>query len=93
MRINERTFFIRDIAQSAPVAVAIICSAKSNYDQFGFARIGTNIKRFALKLARDARDAFPLGGSDANFVCLSGPRSLLTFSLCFFFVSVVLSFV
>lgn len=47
-------------AQSAPVAVAIIFRSKSNYDQFGFARIRMNIKRFALKFGARCMGCVPI---------------------------------
>lgn len=53
-------FFYCYIVQSAPVAVAIISRTKSNYDQFGFARIRTNIKRFALKFGARCMGCVPI---------------------------------
>lgn len=68
-RASTNHFFIRNCAQSAPVAVAIISRSKSNYDQFGFARIRTNIKRFALKFGARCMGCVPISRVE-RFVCL-----------------------
>lgn len=60
--------FTRNSTQSAPVAVAIIFCTKSNYDQFGFARIRTNIKRFALKFGARCMGCVPISPVE-HFVC------------------------
>lgn len=66
---SNKAFFIRNCAQSAPVAVAIISRCKSNYDQFGFVRIRTNIKRFALKFGARCMGCVPISRVE-RFVCL-----------------------
>lgn len=76
----DDAFFAR--AQSAPVAVAIISRTKSNYDQFGFARIRTNIKRFALKFGARCMGCVPISRVE-RFVCSFEPTFALTFSLPF----------
>lgn len=68
-RAPTKHFFIRNCAQSAPVAVAIISRCKSNYDQFGFVRIRTNIKRFALKFGARCMGCVPISRVE-RFVCL-----------------------
>lgn len=84
LRADSRsTFFSRRIAQSAPVAVAIISRTKSNYDQFGFARIRTNIKRFALKFGARCMGCVPISRLVLTLFVHSAPQPLLTFSLSF----------
>lgn len=68
-RASTNHFFVRNCAQSAPVAVAIISRSKSNYDQFGFARIRTNIKRFVLKFGARCMGCVPISWVE-RFVCL-----------------------
>lgn len=79
------TSFFPCAAQSVPVAVAIIARTKSNYDQFRFARIRTNIKRFALKFGARCMGCVPISRV-GNFVYSFRPASASGIFIIFFVV-------